>query len=365
MSSEIDGEALIEALKQQQEQSVIFKGVEGVQKTKAGRAADYGAEISAFEMTPTQLKETLTYPFGWGPTEWGPIPFLPDSDVLVQRIEKQWGDLTRYRSPFSSFPFQNVPSCRGLSTAANGNALISGLQLGNVWIGVQPLLGVEGDPMRLLFERDLTPHPQYCAFYKWLQEDFQADVVLHFGMHGTVEWLPGSPLGNTGLSWSDVLLGNMPNVYIYACNNPSESLIAKRRGYGTILSHNVPPYGRAGLYKQLAELKGLLDEARELKETGTGLREAIVNLLETSGLNEDCPFQSSDPNFEMKLETVDAIEEDAFQNYLSQLYQYLMVSKEICSHFVTLFCRFWRIDCIQKVCTFWVPFRKQNPSFAI
>lgn len=24
----------------------------------------------------------------------------------------------------------------------------------------QPLLGVEGDPMRLLFERDLTPHPQ-------------------------------------------------------------------------------------------------------------------------------------------------------------------------------------------------------------
>ena len=28
--------------------------------------------------------------------------------------------------------------------------------------------------------------------------------------------LPGTPLGNTGLSWSDVLLGNLPNVYIYA-----------------------------------------------------------------------------------------------------------------------------------------------------
>jgi cobalamin biosynthesis Mg chelatase CobN len=65
------------------------------------------------------------------------------------------------------------------------------LQAGNVFIGVQPLLGVEGDPMRLLFERDLTPHPQYAAFYKWLQNECQADVVLHFGMHGTVEWLPG------------------------------------------------------------------------------------------------------------------------------------------------------------------------------
>lgn len=35
------------------------------------------------------------------------------------------------------------------------------------WISVQPLLGVEGDPMRLLFEKDLTPHPQYCAAYKY------------------------------------------------------------------------------------------------------------------------------------------------------------------------------------------------------
>ena len=50
--------------------------------------------------------------------------------------------------------------------------------------------------------------------------------------------------GNSGFSWSDVLLGNLPNVYVYAANNPSESIIAKRRGYGTIVSHNVPPYGR-------------------------------------------------------------------------------------------------------------------------
>ena len=81
------------------------------------------------------------------------------------------------------------------SGCAAGDLLVSGVQLGNVWVGVQPALGVEGDPMRLLFERDLTPHPQYAAFYNWLQHDFQADAVLHFGMHGTVEWLPGAPLG--------------------------------------------------------------------------------------------------------------------------------------------------------------------------
>lgn len=55
---------------------------------------------------------------------------------------------------------------------------------------------------------------------------------------------PAASPGNSGFSWSDVLLGNLPNAYVYAANNPSESIIAKRRGYGTIVSHNVPPYGR-------------------------------------------------------------------------------------------------------------------------
>lgn len=57
---------------------------------------------------------------------------------------------------------------RGPGVAANGDLVVSGLQVGNVWISVQPLLGVEGDPMRLLFERDLTPHPQYIASYKYM-----------------------------------------------------------------------------------------------------------------------------------------------------------------------------------------------------
>ena len=39
----------------------------------------------------------LTYPGGWGPTEWGPIPFLPERDVLVANLERQWGQLDSYR----------------------------------------------------------------------------------------------------------------------------------------------------------------------------------------------------------------------------------------------------------------------------
>ncbi|MEM9536586.1 MAG: magnesium chelatase subunit H [Cyanobacteria bacterium P01_E01_bin.45] len=229
--------------------------------------------------------------------------------IQRRRIEKQWNSLTG----------------SGIRTVGD-RFLLGGVQLGNVWIGVQPPLGLAGDPMRLMFERDLTPHPQYAAFYKWLQEDFQADAVVHFGMHGTVEWLPGAPLGNTGYSWSDVLLGNLPNLYIYAANNPSESILAKRRGYGVLISHNVPPYGRAGLYKELMALRDLIAEYREAPEKNFPLKEAICTKISDSGLYADCPMpELKTMGMDFSYEHVNLFGNDAFDAYLLTLYEYLQV----------------------------------------
>ncbi|KAI8464745.1 MAG: CobN/magnesium chelatase [Monoraphidium minutum] len=309
----IDGEAIITGLKGLDEGRIIAGGAAAVEKRGAGPAAAFGAAAVGAEVTAGRLKEMLSFPKDWGPTEWGPMPFLPDSDVLVRRMEAQWGPLDKYH---------------GIATTGSRALLVSGLQLGNVFIGVQPALGVEGDPMRLLFDRDLTPHPQYAAYYKWLQQEYQADVVLHFGMHGTVEWLPGSPLGNTGLSWSDVLLGDMPNVYVYAANNPSESIVAKRRGYGTIVSHNVPPYGRAGLYKQLAVVKDLLSEYRDNPSGSEALKAPIVINLNQAGLQDDCPFRPADKAGGGEAVLLDEasvldVPEEEFSEYASRLYTYL------------------------------------------
>jgi magnesium chelatase subunit H len=229
--------------------------------------------------------------------------------LFTSRIEKQWKYLT------------------GSGIKTYGDEFnIGGVQLGNIWIGVQPPLGIQGDPMRLMFERDLTPHPQYAAYYKWLQNDFQADAVVHFGMHGTVEWLPGSPLGNTGYSWSDILLGNLPNLYIYAANNPSESILAKRRGYGVLISHNVPPYGRAGLYKELVNLRDLIAEYREDPEKNYVLKEGICKKIVDTGLEIDCPFDDA-KNFGIPFtpENVRMFSNHAFDHYLVKLYEYLQV----------------------------------------
>ena len=232
--------------------------------------------------------------------------------LSITRMEKQWGNLTN----------------TGIKTDGK-NFHIGGIQLGNIWLGVQPPLGISGDPMRLMFERDLTPHPQYAAFYKWLQNEFQADAVVHFGMHGTVEWLPGSPLGNTGYSWSDILLGNMPHLYIYAANNPSESMLAKRRGYGVLISHNIPPYSRAGLYKELVSLRELISEYREDSQKNSGLREGIFKKIFDTGLNSDCPFEYGKKlGIEFTPENARLFSADMVNSYFVEIYNYLQVIEQ-------------------------------------
>ncbi|MFM7432112.1 MAG: cobaltochelatase subunit CobN, partial [Gammaproteobacteria bacterium] len=134
------------------------------------------------------------------------------------------------------------------------------LEFGNVVIGLQPPMGVPGDPMKLLFDRSFTPHHQYAAFYSWLKHGFKADAVIHVGMHGTAEWMPGLQAALTGDCWPDLLLGTLPQLYLYPLNNPAEAAIARRRGYATVVSHAIPPYARAGLYKQLAQARSRLDD---------------------------------------------------------------------------------------------------------
>ena len=50
-------------------------------------------------------------------------------------------------------------------------------------------------------------------------------------------------------------------------------MLAKRRGYGVLISHNIPPYSRAGLYKELVSLRELISEYREDSQKNSGLRQ--------------------------------------------------------------------------------------------
>jgi magnesium chelatase subunit H len=164
---------------------------------------------------------------------------------------------------------------------SNGNAIfVLGKQFGNVLIAVQPSFGYEGDPMRLLFEKGLAPTHAFSAFYRYLREDFKASAVLHFGTHGALEFMPGKQSGLGGSCWPDRLIDDLPNVYLYASNNPSEGAIAKRRSGATLISYLTPPVAHAGLYKGLNDLKASIERWRGL-EPGSSDRAETAMLLQS------------------------------------------------------------------------------------
>ncbi|WP_416914830.1 MAG: magnesium chelatase subunit H [Roseicyclus sp.] len=183
---------------------------------------------------------------------------------------------------------------------------ILGQQFGNVFVGVQPTFGYEGDPMRLLFERGFAPTHAFTQFYLWLRNTYRADVLLHFGMHGALEFMPGKQAGLGARDWPDRLIGEVPNVYLYASNNPSEATLAKRRSNAVTITHLTPPLASAGLYKGLSELKDSLTRWRSLAPDAHE-RDDLAALIATQAEAVDLVERDPDRLWLTLLETEDAL----------------------------------------------------------
>jgi magnesium chelatase subunit H len=232
----------------------------------AGNAARYGAEANVAARIST------------------------DDHVRRQRwldqIEKAWG------------------AAPGRQNSDGSGIFVLGERFGNVFVGVQPAFGYEGDPMRLLFEHGFAPTHAFAAFYRWIREDFGAHAVLHYGTHGALEFMPGKQTGMSSECWPDRLIGDLPNFYLYASNNPSEGAIAKRRTGATLISYLTPAVTKAGLYKGLNDLKASLDRWRGMEpDADQGQRDALVSLVQAQAtavdLAEDEPVWAGNVDLTM------------------------------------------------------------------
>lgn len=168
----------------------------------------------------------------------------------------------------------------GKQLTDGSSIFVLGAAFGNVIVGVQPSFGYEGDPMRLLFEKGFAPTHAFSAFYRYLREDFGAHAVLHFGTHGALEFMPGKQTGLSAACWPDRLIGALPNIYLYASNNPSEGAIAKRRAQATLISYLTPPVAHAGLYKGLVDLKSSLERWRALEPNEVTERAPLAEMIQ-------------------------------------------------------------------------------------
>ncbi len=169
----------------------------------------------------------------------------------------------------------------GRQNSDGSRIFVLGASFGNVFVAIQPAFGIEGDPMRLMFEGSFAPTHAFAALYRWLRQDFGAHAVLHFGTHGALEFMPGKQAGLSAACWPDRLIGDLPNFYLYASNNPSEGMLAKRRTGATLVSYLTPPVAHAGLYRGLLDLKATLDSWRAMEpDTDVGKRAALAGLLQ-------------------------------------------------------------------------------------
>ena len=240
--------------------------------------ADY---LTHFQRLPAPVQSGMV-------NRWGqPAPHAPESQLPTPDSGGR-GDLapTQFPTPDSRFPTPDFP--------------IPGLQLGNVFVGIQPSRGYDVDPSLNYHAPDLEPTHNYLAFYRWLRQGFGAQAIVHVGKHGNLEWLPGKGVGLSQDCYPEAMFGPLPHLYPFIVNDPGEGSQAKRRAQAVILDHLTPPLTRAELYGPLQHLEGLVDEYYEAQSLDpTRLKvigDRILALLaETHLLNEISP--QSAPNF--------------------------------------------------------------------
>ncbi|MEB3184661.1 MAG: cobaltochelatase subunit CobN [Cyanobacteriota bacterium] len=182
---------------------------------------------------------------------------------------------------------------------------VRGLRFGHVALLLQPERGYDRDPSLNYHSPDLPPTHAYLAQYLWMRESFAAQVVVHVGKHGNLEWLPGKGLGLSGSCFPEWALGPLPHLYPFIVNDPGEGSQAKRRSQAVILDHLTPPLGRAGLHGDLQALDALLDEYWDAVQLGGERAQELRQQLERQIRQLELPQADGAGDLDGRLDAAD------------------------------------------------------------
>ncbi|MBM3943417.1 MAG: cobaltochelatase subunit CobN [SAR202 cluster bacterium] len=178
---------------------------------------------------------------------------------------------------------------------------IAGLELGNVFVGLQPPRGFGEHPISIYHSPDLAPTHHYIAYYRWLRDVFKADAMIHIGKHGTLEWLPGKGIGLSSACYPEVALEDVPLFYPFIINNPGEGTQAKRRAHATIVDHLIPPMTTADSYGDIQRLEQLMDEHYQCSTLDPAklplLEQQIWQIVEKAELHRDLGVDAKPDDF--------------------------------------------------------------------
>ena len=157
---------------------------------------------------------------------------------------------------------------------------MTAVRYGNVLLFLQPRPALGDDDFRFVHGVDVAPPHSYLAPYLYMQREFLADALVHFGTHGNLEFTPGRDAAMRRADWSQQLIGPTPHFYFYTTGNIGEAVIAKRRSHAVIMTYLTPPYAESGMRGKYAALHNDLHKAIAGKSV-PALRQRIV----TEGLH--------------------------------------------------------------------------------
>ncbi|WP_081885709.1 cobaltochelatase subunit CobN [Haloferula sp. BvORR071] len=191
------------------------------------------------------------------------------------------------------------------------------LKLGNVILMPQPERAEKQDD-KLLHSRDLPPPHNYLAFYWWLDREYKADAIVHWGTHGSLELLPGKETGLSADSWSDICVGKLPVIDLWITDNLGESTLARRRSYALLSDHLPPATVGAGLGDKF---KNLHEEIHKFNTLDKNLlreefRKNITKLAEAEHLDE-----TASPGRKLGQEPLDDAAIRKLDDHLHELYE--------------------------------------------
>jgi cobaltochelatase CobN len=232
------------------------------------------------ELIDTIMKRKAISEFRWTPLSdivknGGAAAFVP-LETYKEWLYEIPGDARNAVFDGWGNPFEGVEKMGAIERHSlalyNNSITIPGLDLGNVFIGLQPKRGCagaqcDGTACKILHDPDIAPTHQYIAYYKWIEKVFGADVMVHVGTHGNIELLPGKTVAQSASCFSHICVGTMPHLYIYVSSNPMEGSIAKRRGLATIVDHLHPVMSNSETYGVLEELEEPMEEYSRAKLT--------------------------------------------------------------------------------------------------
>ena len=217
-------------------------------------------------------------------------------DTVSKKTYMQWYDTFIPRIQKNLVKYWDEPV--GDFMAVDDQILIPGILNGNVFIGLQPPRAFEEKAQEMYHNTDIPCPHQYIGFYNWITQVFEADIMMHIGTHGTLEFLPGKEVGLSKNCYSDICVTTIPHVYPYIINAPGEGSIAKRRTYAALVDHMIPSMVESGVYDELAEMDELMRQYYHIKAADPKkmptIQAQIVELAIKMNLNDDIGLSAED-----------------------------------------------------------------------